>query len=142
MMFRILRRNEKSLARCWSTSTTLFAPNSDEAYMSPVKRKSIESIDPLLLNPLQGSRNSMVLNFGPQHPAAHGVLRLLLELDGERILNADPHIGLLHRGTEKLMEYKTYVQEVNYKFLFFKCMCFSTHGSFRLNVYFVFNFFI
>jgi len=50
------------------------------------------------------------LNFGPQHPAAHGVLRLVLQLDGETVLRADPHIGLLHPGTEKLMEYKTYMQ--------------------------------
>ncbi len=50
------------------------------------------------------------LNFGPQHPSAHGVLRLILELDGEVIERADPHIGLLHRGTEKLIEYKTYIQ--------------------------------
>jgi len=54
------------------------------------------------------------LNFGPQHPAAHGVLRLVLELDGEVIERADPHIGLLHRGTEKLIEYKTYLQAVPY----------------------------
>ena len=47
------------------------------------------------------------LNFGPQHPAAHGVLRLVLELDGEVVQRADPHIGLLHRGTEKLAEHKT-----------------------------------
>ena len=47
------------------------------------------------------------LNFGPQHPAAHGVLRLVLELDGEIVERADPHIGLLHRGTEKLIENKT-----------------------------------
>jgi NADH:ubiquinone oxidoreductase subunit D len=46
------------------------------------------------------------MNFGPQHPAAHGVLRLVLELNGEIIIKADPHIGLLHRGTEKLIEYK------------------------------------
>ena len=50
---------------------------------------------------------SMSLNFGPQHPAAHGVLRLILELDGEVVEKADPHIGLLHRGTEKLIEQKT-----------------------------------
>jgi NADH-quinone oxidoreductase subunit D len=50
------------------------------------------------------------LNFGPQHPAAHGVLRLVLELDGEVIQRADPHIGLLHRATEKLAESKTYIQ--------------------------------
>ena len=54
------------------------------------------------------------LNFGPQHPAAHGVLRLILELDGEVVEKADPHIGLLHRGTEKLIENKTYVQALPY----------------------------
>ncbi|MEQ8804906.1 MAG: NADH-quinone oxidoreductase subunit D [Rhodospirillales bacterium] len=54
------------------------------------------------------------LNFGPQHPAAHGVLRLVLEMDGEVVERADPHIGLLHRGTEKLIEYKTYAQAVPY----------------------------
>lgn len=54
------------------------------------------------------------LNFGPQHPAAHGVLRLILELNGEKINYADPHIGLLHRGTEKLIEYKTYIQSIPY----------------------------
>ncbi|MBM3590404.1 MAG: NADH-quinone oxidoreductase subunit D [Alphaproteobacteria bacterium] len=56
----------------------------------------------------------MTINFGPQHPAAHGVLRLILEMDGEVITRADPHIGLLHRGTEKLIEYKTYLQAVPY----------------------------
>ncbi len=54
------------------------------------------------------------MNFGPQHPAAHGVLRLVLELDGEVIERIDPHIGLLHRGTEKLAEHKTYLQSVPY----------------------------
>jgi NADH-quinone oxidoreductase subunit D len=54
------------------------------------------------------------MNFGPQHPAAHGVLRLVLELDGEVIQRADPHIGLLHRATEKLAEYKTYIQSLPY----------------------------
>ena len=54
------------------------------------------------------------LNFGPQHPAAHGVLRLVLELDGEVIERADPHIGLLHRATEKLAEHKTFLQSVPY----------------------------
>ena len=57
---------------------------------------------------------TMNLNFGPQHPAAHGVLRLILELDGEMIERADPHIGLLHRGTEKLIEHKTYMQAIPY----------------------------
>ncbi len=57
---------------------------------------------------------NLTLNFGPQHPAAHGVLRLVLELDGEVVQRADPHIGLLHRGTEKLIEYKTYSQALPY----------------------------
>jgi len=58
--------------------------------------------------------DSTMINFGPQHPAAHGVLRLILEMDGEVVERADPHIGLLHRGTEKLMEYRTYMQNVPY----------------------------
>jgi NADH dehydrogenase (ubiquinone) Fe-S protein 2 len=57
---------------------------------------------------------NFTVNFGPQHPAAHGVLRLILELDGEVVLKADPHIGLLHRGTEKLIENKTYLQALPY----------------------------
>jgi len=57
---------------------------------------------------------NLIVNFGPQHPAAHGVLRLVLELDGEVIQRADSHIGLLHRGTEKLIEYKTYFQALPY----------------------------
>jgi NADH dehydrogenase I D subunit len=57
---------------------------------------------------------NFTMNFGPQHPAAHGVLRLILELNGEVISKADPHIGLLHRGTEKLIEYKTYLQGLPY----------------------------
>jgi NADH-quinone oxidoreductase subunit D len=60
-----------------------------------------------------GIQNYMI-NFGPQHPAAHGVLRLVMELDGEVIERVDPHIGLLHRGTEKLCEYKTYLQALPY----------------------------
>jgi NADH-quinone oxidoreductase subunit D len=58
--------------------------------------------------------DSHTINFGPQHPAAHGVLRLILEMDGEVVERADPHIGLLHRGTEKLIEYKSYLQAVPY----------------------------
>ena len=57
---------------------------------------------------------NFTLNFGPQHPAAHGVLRLILELNGEVVLKATPHIGLLHRGTEKLIEYKNYLQALPY----------------------------
>ncbi len=58
--------------------------------------------------------SNYTINFGPQHPAAHGVLRLILELDGEIVERVDPHIGLLHRGTEKLIEYKTYAQALPY----------------------------
>jgi NADH-quinone oxidoreductase subunit D len=66
--------------------------------------------------PLSGEQGpgNITINFGPQHPAAHGVLRLVLELDGEVVERVDPHIGLLHRGTEKLMEYKTYLQGLPY----------------------------
>ncbi|XP_046980336.1 NADH-ubiquinone oxidoreductase 49 kDa subunit-like [Schistocerca americana] len=64
--------------------------------------------------PVEKTVQNMTLNFGPQHPAAHGVLRLVLELDGETVMRADPHIGLLHRGTEKLIEYKTYMQALPY----------------------------
>ena len=58
--------------------------------------------------------SNYTINFGPQHPAAHGVLRLIMELDGEIVERVDPHVGLLHRGTEKLIEYKTYAQALPY----------------------------
>jgi len=57
---------------------------------------------------------NIVVNLGPQHPAAHGVLRLVVNIDGETIISCDPHIGLLHRGTEKLIESKTYMQSLPY----------------------------
>jgi NADH-quinone oxidoreductase subunit D len=63
---------------------------------------------------LPEEKRNFTINFGPQHPAAHGVLRLVLELDGEVVERVDPHIGLLHRGTEKLIEYKTYLQALPY----------------------------
>lgn len=65
-------------------------------------------------NDLIRNLKNFTINFGPQHPAAHGVLRLILELDGEIVKKADAHIGLLHRGTEKLIEYKTYLQALPY----------------------------
>lgn len=61
-----------------------------------------------------GNLQTMVINFGPQHPAAHGVLRLIVEMTSEHVIRVDPHIGLLHRGTEKLIEYKTYMQALPY----------------------------
>lgn len=72
------------------------------------------------------------LNFGPQHPAAHGVLRLVLELEGETIVRADPHIGLLHRGTEKLVETKPYLQSIGYmdRLDYVSMMC-NEHGYVR-----------
>ncbi|MEQ1706768.1 MAG: NADH-quinone oxidoreductase subunit D [Terricaulis sp.] len=69
--------------------------------------------DDLSLAPAE-ERRTFTINFGPQHPAAHGVLRLVLELDGEVVERVDPHIGLLHRGTEKLIEHKTYLQALPY----------------------------
>jgi NADH dehydrogenase (ubiquinone) Fe-S protein 2 len=65
-------------------------------------------------NELNTELKNFTINFGPQHPAAHGVLRLILELDGEVVKRADAHIGLLHRGTEKLIEYKNYLQAMPY----------------------------
>jgi len=69
---------------------------------------------PWLANGQKPADGRITINFGPQHPAAHGVLRLVLELDGELVTRVDPHIGLLHRGTEKLMEHKTYLQNIPY----------------------------
>src|SRR5512138_400180 len=74
------------------------------------------------------------INFGPQHPAAHGVLRLVLELDGEVVDRVDPHIGLLHRGTEKLMEHKTYLQAVPYLDRLDYCAPMSQEHAFALAV--------
>jgi NADH:ubiquinone oxidoreductase subunit D len=72
---------------------------------------------------------NFTMNFGPQHPAAHGVLRLVLELDGEVVERADPHIGLLHRGTEKLIEYKNYQQALPYfDRLYYVSMMAQEHG--------------
>ena len=78
------------------------------------------------------------LNFGPQHPAAHGVLRLVLELDGEIVERADPHIGLLHRGTEKLIENKTYIQALPYfdRLDYVSPMCQNTLMHLQLKSYY------
>lgn len=76
--------------------------------MELTKKKSVST-----KKPYKDIKN-FTMNFGPQHPAAHGVLRLILEMEGEVVHRADPHIGLLHRGTEKLIEYKTYTQALPY----------------------------
>lgn len=117
--------------RCVATSQQRAAEPSDAA----VSRTTINPTDPSFTQPIDhASQSSMnkardmnldddyetrkirhyTVNFGPQHPAAHGVLRLILELNGEEIVRADPHVGLLHRGTEKLIEYKTYLQALPY----------------------------
>merc|ERR1712227_80404 len=86
----------------------------DDSYIGPEKyNPQFMPHTGRLPEPERFVRN-MQLNFGPQHPAAHGVLRLVLQLDGETVTKADPHIGLLHRGTEKLIEYKTYMQALPY----------------------------
>jgi NADH dehydrogenase (ubiquinone) Fe-S protein 2 len=82
--------------------------------LGPVGTRSTKSIEPKVPNHEARRAQNFTMNFGPQHPAAHGVLRLVLELDGEVVERADPHIGLLHRGTEKLIEYKTYSQALPY----------------------------
>jgi len=74
------------------------------------------------------------INFGPQHPAAHGVLRLVTELDGEIVERIDPHVGLLHRGTEKLIEYKTYTQALPYMDRLDYCSPLAMEHSFVLAV--------
>jgi NADH dehydrogenase (ubiquinone) Fe-S protein 2 len=85
----------------------------DKDFAHPVSDQQLES--PPEGDSVEGRKiRHYTVNFGPQHPAAHGVLRLILELNGEEIVRADPHVGLLHRGTEKLIEYKTYLQALPY----------------------------
>jgi NADH dehydrogenase (ubiquinone) Fe-S protein 2 len=88
----------------------------DPSFARPVDADSMSmnKADDTASNPEQRKIRHYTVNFGPQHPAAHGVLRLILELNGEEIVRADPHVGLLHRGTEKLIEYKTYLQALPY----------------------------
>ena len=114
-------------ARCLSTTPQrrLADPVTEGTRLIPVDERFGHPINPdepqhINMSPDDGdmSQNRKVrhytVNFGPQHPAAHGVLRLILELNGEEIVRADPHVGLLHRGTEKLIEYKTYLQALPY----------------------------
>lgn len=92
----------------------------DSAVNKVAGEVGIDQLEPHELARMRSDREKQLdlrnftLNFGPQHPAAHGVLRLVLELDGEVAVKLDPHIGLLHRGTEKLIEYKTYLQALPY----------------------------
>jgi NADH-quinone oxidoreductase subunit D len=82
--------------------------------MSDARETVLQEKLPFDEQPAEVQIKNFTMNFGPQHPAAHGVLRLVLEMDGEIVERADPHIGLLHRGTEKLIEYKTFLQAVPY----------------------------
>jgi NADH dehydrogenase (ubiquinone) Fe-S protein 2 len=118
-------------ARALSTSARRFATDAEPDYygmrLIPTDPKFAHPVNPdaeQFINvgqePGESTRpedrkiRHYTVNFGPQHPAAHGVLRLILEINGEEIVRADPHVGLLHRGTEKLMEYRTYLQALPY----------------------------
>jgi NADH-quinone oxidoreductase subunit D len=96
-------------------------------------REPDQLIDPTMVSADTKIQNYMI-NFGPQHPAAHGVLRLVMELDGELIERCDPHIGLLHRGTEKLCEYKTYLQALPYMDRLDYCSPMSMEHSYVLAI--------
>jgi NADH dehydrogenase (ubiquinone) Fe-S protein 2 len=89
----------------------------DESFSTPLDEDNQQLLDVGTDGSLSNNDRKIrhyTVNFGPQHPAAHGVLRLILELNGEEIVRADPHVGLLHRGTEKLIEYRTYLQALPY----------------------------
>ncbi|KAL8645872.1 MAG: hypothetical protein Q9226_007102, partial [Calogaya cf. arnoldii] len=112
----------RPFVRCLSTTPRrpLAEPVGEGTRLVPVDERFGQPINEDEPTPDDGdlSQNRKIrhytVNFGPQHPAAHGVLRLILELNGEEIVRADPHVGLLHRGTEKLIEYKTYLQALPY----------------------------
>ncbi len=117
----------RPLVKCLSTTPPrrLAQPVGEGTRLVPVDKNFNQPVNPdepqgVDVSPEEGdlSQNRKfrhyTVNFGPQHPAAHGVLRLILELNGEEIIRADPHVGLLHRGTEKLIEYKTYLQALPY----------------------------
>ncbi|KFD45743.1 hypothetical protein M513_13383 [Trichuris suis] len=86
----------------------------DEETLKHIRTDTPDRRENLRPDLIERKVENMILNFGPQHPAAHGVLRLMLELDAEIVLRAVPHVGLLHRATEKLIEYKTYTQALPY----------------------------
>lgn len=113
----INQHEQRRYAKKWYPDKLYLQKNEEEYYLLPndpeIDFHHYVSNNVDKANPEFHVRN-IVINFGPQHPAAHGVLRLVLELRGEYVVRADPHIGLLHRGTEKLMEYKTYTQALPY----------------------------
>ncbi|RCK65648.1 NADH-ubiquinone oxidoreductase subunit, mitochondrial [Candida viswanathii] len=98
----------------YSNENTAFGPTTFTEILDNVNLAWDKSDDPDKLSKQNTKIRHFTINFGPQHPAAHGVLRLILELHGEEIVRSDPHVGLLHRGTEKLIETKTYMQALPY----------------------------
>lgn len=104
---------QRRFVKKWYPDKQFFQEFEEECFLVDHEYKGKLSRNVTRENPQMRFRN-VLINFGPQHPAAHGVLRLALELRGEYVIRADPHIGLLHRGTEKLMEYKTYTQALPY----------------------------
>ncbi|KAG0554743.1 hypothetical protein KC19_12G114700 [Ceratodon purpureus] len=132
-MAMLARTARSKLQSTWHQAAAAAAASSNIQSLEPHRSLSTLVKDPMLHRPHQdedvasGRRGfaselakkkkevkNFTLNFGPQHPAAHGVLRLVLEMNGEVVVRAEPHIGLLHRGTEKLIEYKTYLQALPY----------------------------
>ena len=105
-----IRNSNSLIRRNLRSSNTILTPagNDDGPNGQQVRHMALQK------SQLAKKINNFTMNFGPQHPAAHGVLRLVLELDGEVVERADPHIGLLHRGTEKLIEHKSYQQALPY----------------------------
>ncbi|XP_072284762.1 NADH dehydrogenase [ubiquinone] iron-sulfur protein 2, mitochondrial [Pyxicephalus adspersus] len=113
---RWLRLSQPVREKQWQPDVEYMKPYSQAyLYPTPEEEKKMPLVpwhdkDPYA----QKDVSTLTINFGPQHPAAHGVLRLVMELSGESVKKCDPHIGLLHRGTEKLIEYKTYLQALPY----------------------------
>lgn len=113
--FLVLLRQKRGAAK-WQVDEE-FMQQFSGAVMYPDEVTSKWKVPPYhgkMIVPVEKTVKNFKLNFGPQHPAAHGVLRLVMELDGETVVRCDPHIGLLHRATEKLIEYKTYTQALPY----------------------------
>src|SRR5207302_9021797 len=107
-----MRSSAWSMTRCGlrrSSATSISSPpgRAPITFFPATRRRKADHM-------AEAALRNFTINFGPQHPAAHGVLRLVLELDGEIVERVDPHIGLLHRGTEKLIEHKTYLQAIPY----------------------------
>ena len=125
----VLATSARSLLRRGLARTPVGRRNVSETLTAMKKSQTAAKMQRDLISDEEFEIKNFTINFGPQHPAAHGVLRLVLELNGETVINADPHIGLLHRGTEKLIEYKNYQQALPYMDRLDYCsMMASEHG--------------